>query len=156
MDGRTVPHAMRVETFLAEGGLSLSSLSQMLRQDISSSKPGKGSPDMVRKNGERFSGVNSSFFNILTQYVGRFGPDWTDTLFSPLSVDTHTERFRQFKISGLKIDDFLHSGAGVKHKSQEGIVPPTIQCRTVNGLENCLDLFKFEILYGPHGHTLER
>src|SRR4030067_614502 len=145
MDGRTVPHAMRVETFLAEGGSSLSSLSQMLRQDISSAKPGKGSPDMVRKNGERFSGVNSSFFHILTQYMGRFGPDRADTLFSPLSVNTYTERFRQFKISGLKIDDFLYPGAGVKHKSQEGIVPPTIQCGTVNGLAQCLGRFKFEI-----------
>src|SRR3989304_1649619 len=119
MDGCTVSHAMRVETFLAEGGSSLGSLPQMLCQDISSSKPGKVSPDMVCKNGERVSGVNSSFFDILTQYMGRFGPDWTDTLFSPLSVDTHTERFRQFQISGLKIDDFLHPGAGVKHKSQE-------------------------------------
>ena len=73
---------------------------------------------MIAKDSLGSVRMNPEFLEELTDQVGGFGPEGTDSFFAALTPKQDTGRWQQTQVASLETDDFADAGSGVEQQAQ--------------------------------------
>ena len=101
---------------------------------------------MINKDVSFWRKVDFSLLAERPQHCRGLRPEWTVSFFFSFAKESHLKRPAQLKVPNPQIDDFLDTPAGVEHRRQESIVPNALRCCSVDGFQNRIDLFVFQVV----------
>jgi hypothetical protein len=153
--GRAVAQAVGVQFLSRKGGVSRRCVLQVLGQEIPDTEPRERLPSKVVEQFHFGVLVNLPFGAVGTQKPCGLGPQRTKAFFSPLAEEANLKWLGKLQVTGAEIQDFLNTGTGIEHGSQQRVIASALGTRTINRSKNGLDLLVFEILHGTGSSPLK-
>ena len=123
---------------------------------MTNSEPAQRLTSMINEDVSFWRKVDLALLAERPQHCRGLRPKWTVPFFFPFAEESHLKRPAQLKVSNPQIDDFLDTPAGVEHRRQESVVPNALRCRSVDGFQNRIDLFVFQVVDSPVRRAFER